>query len=343
MPPSLDLPKPVTDLRAVRKGDKVYLAWTVPTQTTDRQTMRHLGPTQICRGLEIAMSECGVPVGEVAASQLPRPSAPLAKPGSAAGKVQASYTDTLPQEIAGEELVAQVTYAVSVLNESGRSAGLSNQVRVPLVVAVPPPNGFHAEIAADGVRISWMCPPAFPRPLAGVQYRVRIYRRAEDSQTDNKVGEADLLDCYEPQVLDQTFEWEKTYYYRGSVATVIPKAGQPDIEVEGDDTPVVKVFAQDIFPPGVPSGLQAVFSGVGQALFVDLIWVPDTDADLAGYNIYRHQEGGQPVRINSELVKTPAFRDTGVVSGKKYFYSISAVDVRGNESGRSEEASEQIP
>src|SRR4029077_3163281 len=30
LPPSLDLPKPVTDLRAVRKGDKVYLMWTVP-------------------------------------------------------------------------------------------------------------------------------------------------------------------------------------------------------------------------------------------------------------------------------------------------------------------------
>ncbi len=344
MPPSLELPKPVADLRAVRKGDKVYLAWTVPTQTTDRQTVRHLGPTRICRSLEIAVSDCGVPVGEVPASQLPRPSAPLAKPGSATGKVQASYTDTLPQQLQQENLGAQITYAVSVLNENGRSAGLSNQVRVPLVTVVLPPSDFHAEIVADCVRLSWMCPPGFSAQLEGVQYRVRIYRRAQDSQTENKVAEADLMNCHQPQVLDQTFEWEKTYDYRASVVAVIPKAGQPDIEVEGDDTPLVKVFAHDVFPPGVPSGLQAVSSGVGQALFVDLIWAPDTDADLAGYNIYRHEEsGGQPVKINADLVKTPAFRDTGVASGAKYLYSVSAVDLRGNESARSEEASEQVP
>jgi hypothetical protein len=43
------------------------------------------------------------------------------------------------------------------------------------------------------------------------------------------------------------------------------------------------------------------------------------------------------------LVNTPAFRDSNVVPGHSYFYSISAVDVRGNESSRSEEASETVP
>jgi fibronectin type 3 domain-containing protein len=76
---------------------------------------------------------------------------------------------------------------------------------------------------------------------------------------------------------------------------------------------------------------------------VDLIWAPNTDADLAGYNIYRHEQGGQPMKINSEPVKTPVFRDATAVGGKKYFYSITAVDLRGNESARSEEASETVP
>jgi fibronectin type 3 domain-containing protein len=115
------------------------------------------------------------------------------------------------------------------------------------------------------------------------------------------------------------------------------------LQVEGEDTPTVTVFAHDVFPPAVPSGLQAVFSGVGQAPFVDLVWAPDTEADLAGYNIFRHQEGGQPVKINSELVKVPNYRDGEVRSGKTYFYSVSAVDVRGNESAKSEEANEAVP
>jgi fibronectin type 3 domain-containing protein len=93
----------------------------------------------------------------------------------------------------------------------------------------------------------------------------------------------------------------------------------------------------------VPTGLQAVFSGPGQPPFIDLVWAPNTDADLAGYNVYRHEPGGPPVKINTELVKTPAFRDANVSAGKVYLYAISAVDARGNESAHSEEASESVP
>ncbi len=42
-PPSLELPKPPADLRAVRKGDRVILTWTAPSVTTDRQTVRSVG------------------------------------------------------------------------------------------------------------------------------------------------------------------------------------------------------------------------------------------------------------------------------------------------------------
>jgi hypothetical protein len=68
-----------------------------------------------------------------------------------------------------------------------------------------------------------------------------------------------------------------------------------------------------------------------------------SDADLAGYNVYRGEATGPLLRINPELVKTPAYRDLNVVAGKTYRYSVSAVDVRANESMRSEPASESIP
>jgi fibronectin type 3 domain-containing protein len=102
-------------------------------------------------------------------------------------------------------------------------------------------------------------------------------------------------------------------------------------------------LAHDIFPPTVPSGLQAVFSGPGQQAFIDLIWAPVTDADLAGYNLYRREPGSTPEKLNSELLQAPAYRDMNVVKGRTYIYSVSAVDVRGNESVRSEETSESVP
>src|ERR1700736_4775456 len=64
--PSLELPKPPSDLRARRKGDHVTLTWTAPSVTTDRQTIRSLGPTRICRGLATDLTQCGIPVGEAA-------------------------------------------------------------------------------------------------------------------------------------------------------------------------------------------------------------------------------------------------------------------------------------
>jgi len=157
------------------------------------------------------------------------------------------------------------------------------------------------------------------------------------------VGEVSVDASSATQLVDHTFEWEKTYSYRVSVVTLIPEEDRTETQFEGDDTPAVRVFAHDVFPPAVPSGLQAVFSGVGQQPFIDLIWAPDTDADLAGYNVFRHEAGAEPVKINSELVKTSAFRDMNVASGTTYVYSVSAVDVRGNESARSQEASEAIP
>jgi hypothetical protein len=335
-PPSLNLPQPVTDLRALRKGDKVFLVWTVPTETTDGVRVRHPGITRVCRSTDAATGDCTNPVGTVAPPQStlgnPKPAPPT----------QANYTDQLPPSLLRDDPAAELLYAVSVLNQSGRSAGLSNKVTVPAVIALPPPSDFRAQVTADGVLLSWTGNPQFAetQPLHHVY---RVYRREEGTKTDTTVGEMPLGVLRTYLLLDHTFEWEKTYDYRVTVVALIHAEGQPETQFEGEDTPPVRVFAHDVFPPAVPSGLQAVFSRAGQQRFIDLIWAPDTDADLAGYNIYRHEAGTAEQKINQELLKTPTFRDTDIASGHTYFYSVSAIDVRGNESAHSAEANESVP
>jgi hypothetical protein len=362
LPPSLELPAPVTDLRAVRKGDKVYLAWTVPSQTTDRERVRSVGATQICRSVEAAMSECGTLVSQsptpVAAGTPATARTSASKKAVQAPPLTATYVDSVSSTL-GSSLASVATYAVQVLNDRNRGAGLSNRVKVSLAPTLPPVPDFSAGVTAEGVLLSWRCPAASRQDVANFDHRLRIYRREEKTANEAQAGEIDLKSCLNPamsisgavsgeaekrlQFLDTSFEWEKTYSYRAAVVTVVPQPGQPEIQVEGDDTPGVTVFAHDVFPPSVPLGLQAVFSGVGQQPFIDLVWTPDSDADLAGYNVYRHTKGGAPVRINSELVKTPAYRDAGVQPATKYFYSVASVDVRGNESARSQEAAEAVP
>jgi hypothetical protein len=369
LPPSLELPKAPTDLRAARKGDRVTLTWTIPARTTDRQRVRYLGKTRVCRSVEPAVvvpgvKQCDAPVGEVA----PPADFAATNKSPSAKKLTASFTDTLPSAMEQANPTGFATYAVEALNAAGRGAGISNQARVALVPTLPPFGRFAAQPTAQGVLISWQC-PATPGRRTGGKYLFRIYRHPELSASATRIAEIDATECAAgpgglvtlpgqasgagsgskeqdkmvTSFLDQTFEWENIYFYRGVVVSVVEAAGKPAVEVEGDDTPEVKVWAHDVFPPAVPAGLQAVFPGPGQKPFIDLVWAPVTDADLDGYNVYRHEEGGAAVKLNSELVKVPAFRDAQVVSGKTYFYSVSAVDLRGNESGRSEEASESVP
>jgi hypothetical protein len=281
-------------------------------------------------------------VAEVPAPPLPGTSAPRNKSTKPAAAVRASYVDHLPPTLLSENPAAEIFYAISVLNSRGRSAGLSNIVRVPAVPALPPPSDFQAQVTAEGIALSWMGILHASEP-PGLRYLYRVYRRPEGGNTDTVVGDVPLDDLSPKQLLDHSFEWEKTYFYRATAVTLIHTEGKPETQFEGDDTPAVKVFAHDVFPPAVPVGLQAVFSGVGQQPFIDLIWAPDADADLAGYNVFRHLPGAAPVKINTELVKTPAFRDMDVASGKTYIYSVSAVDERGNESAPSQEASEAVP
>ena len=149
---------------------------------------------------------------------------------------------------------------------------------------------------------------------------------------------------------DSSFEWEKTYLYRITAVSIV-QLPDHETQVEGNDTAPVRVVAHDTFPPAVPTGLQAAFSGEGQTPFIDLVWAPVTNADLAGYNIYRTETGGEAggnaagtaTKVNAEPVKSPSYRDAAVSSGKTYTYSVSSVDVRGNESQRSESTSEPVP
>jgi predicted phage tail protein len=93
----------------------------------------------------------------------------------------------------------------------------------------------------------------------------------------------------------------------------------------------------------VPTGVQAVFSSVGQKPFIDLTWAPNTERDLAGYHVFRKASNGQFEAANTGLLKAPAWRDENVKPGERYFYTVSAVDLRGNQSAQSSVAEESVP
>jgi len=332
LPPSLELPKPPSDLRAARKGNAVTLSWTIPLRTTDRQLVTSMGPTRICRSAG-ALSECGTAVGEI-----PAPMALTKTPGQFGHKQTATYRDIAPVV---DDPGGALTYAVEVLNLDRRGAGLSNRVAVPSVKTPGAPQ-ISVQAVKDGVQVTWSASGLEISPL--LNYKLRIFRQATGDDKSVVVAEVPAdPNASRGQLTDQRIEWEKTYKYRATVVTVISVAGKPDVQIEGDNSTEAEVFAHDIFPPDTPSGVQAVFASESGSNFIDLIWAPVGDADLAGYNVYRHEAGASPVLLNAKLVNAPSYRDSSVSSGKEYFYSVSAVDVRGNESEKSAEATERVP
>ena len=88
----------------------------------------------------------------------------------------------------------------------------------------------------------------------------------------------------------------------------------------------------------------AADSGAGASSFIDLSWLPVTEADLAGYAVYRREGEGAWQRISpAQPVVGPAFHDPEVQPGHTYRYAVTAIDQLGHESARSPEAEETVP
>src|SRR5277367_629015 len=115
LPPSLELTKPPTDLRAIRKGNAVTLTLTEPALTTDHQTVRYIGPTLICRSSQSEMPTCGNSLAMV-----PPPTTAATKPSKNSQQKPTpefqTYIDTLSPSLQSDNPDADITYAVEVLN-----------------------------------------------------------------------------------------------------------------------------------------------------------------------------------------------------------------------------------
>jgi hypothetical protein len=332
-PPSLNLAKPVSDLKAVRSGDEVELTWTVPNETTDGAKFRHRGQSKVCAAVDQPdIDQC----------------APLTTLSTPKDQQTASVALNIPSDKTAP--TDYITYAVQVDNDRGRNAGLSNQVQVP-TAAVSSINGSPLiRLTSEMVLVTANVTPR----NENIDQTLELRRSEKGGSAQESVVARRVLDLSESgesaniELRDDTFVWEKTYEYRVVVtaATKVPNGEAVTFDAAASNPQ--ELFAHDVFPPATPTGLQAVFTGAvpGQASAIDLTWTPDVDRDLAGYYVFRRlqQEPAlAAVKLNAQPMKAPGYHDAAVGPGNTYVYSVSAVDERGNESQRSEEASEQVP
>jgi hypothetical protein len=337
-PPSLNLPDRVTDLSAVRIGNRISLSWIMPRRNTDRLRLRGDIDVRVCRreGANDDTRPCA-PAGE------------LQLPPAASG----TFSENLPHEFSSGA-PRMLTYFVELKNRNLRSAGLSNPAPVVAGDAPSPITGLAAEVRRDGVILRWSAAD----PGVSVRLRRKLLTPSPAKARTGAIPptrepvEQNLLVEEGPgtapaQALDRDMVLGNTYEYRAQ-RVIRKQFDSRVIELEGELSAPIRVDALDVFPPAVPVGLAAVATAAdpasGTPASIDLSWQPNTELDLAGYEVYRREDQTPWQRISGDQpVIGPAFHDAHVLPGHTYRYGVSAVDKGGHESGRSTEASETVP
>jgi hypothetical protein len=333
--PSLNLPGRVTSLTATRTGNEVSLTWTMPKKNTDKLLLKGNIPVRVCRK-EGAGGAC-----ETTTATL------FLAPGA-----EGTLTETLRPALASGA-ARPLTYFVELTNKNGRSAGLSNAAVVVAGEAPAALAGVAAQVRKGGIVLRWT-------PVSGDD-SIRLHRKllaaAPEAKSKTQAGpfaaqpepaEQNLLveaGAAAGRVLDKDIRFGQTYEYRAQRVVRLTVDGQK-LELAGPLSAPLRVEALDVFPPAVPTGLAAVANEAssGSEPSIDLSWQPGTDSDLAGYAVYRRENGGAWQRISpAQPLVPPAFRDSHVQSGHTYGYAVSAIDQGGHESARSVEAEETVP
>jgi hypothetical protein len=330
--PTLNLPGRVTGLEATRTGDEVSLTWAMPKKNTDKLLLKGNIPVRVCRK-EGTGGACDTTTGTL-----------FLAPGT-----EGRFTETLRPPLA-TGAARPLAYFVELTNNKGRSAGLSNAAVVVAGEAPAALAGVTAQVRQSGIVLRWT-------PVSGTD-AIRLHRKLIAAEHGTKPKAKAGLFAAQPEpaeqnllveagaaagrVLDKDIRFGQTYEYRAQRVARVTVDGQK-LELAGPLSAPVRVEALDVFPPAVPTGLAAVANDEAEPS-IDLSWQPGTEADLAGYAVYRHENGGAWKRISpAQPLVPPAFRDGQVEAGHTYSYAVSAIDQGGHESARSVEAEETVP
>jgi hypothetical protein len=323
-------------LSAHQQGDGVQLTFTMPVKTVTGDRLTQPPAVEILRG---ALK----PDGSVDAKSFRVVST---IPGALASNFRAEdHVQVLDPVVPGELHTYPgdtLVYRVRSRASRKRPSADSNPATIHISPVAKRIDDLHAEVVESAVHLRWTPPmlTSAGAPLGAVA-EYRVYRGEVDSasadaaakdifQAKWKAPLALLGSATTGEYSDALFDFGKTYLY--VVRSVTSPAGAA---LESSDSTPAIVAPRDIFPPAAPQGLVAavIVGSPTNAPEVDLSWSMNVESDLAGYRVYRSEQQDTPgTAVTPDQLLSPAYRDTSVQAGHRYWYSVTAVDRSGNES-----------
>lgn len=324
-PPLREKPVAAQDLRAHQQGTRLLLDLSYPKTTAAGTALAGLQAIEVYEALQPAPREGAPPPLDArvfnSSAQL-RQTLAGADVGTATFGERLILTLPLPEPL--EEPARARYYGVRTVGKNGDRSELSNIAAV--VPRKPPaaPGNVGATARADGVFVEWA-------PVEGV-LGYGVYRRgAQERAYGAPIQLVPGVD--QRSWLDTTARFGQSYIY--AVTAIV----QPNPLIESAITSEHEVRYTDRFPPPVPADLVAL----AEPGRVRVVWRASEDPDFAGYHVERREEDGEFRRVTEQLLPTPEYLDTGVASGRPYWYRVTAVDQTGNESAPSPEVRAAVP
>lgn len=327
-PPLARVPKKIEVFDLIQRGDKIILEWQNPTAYTDGSPLAEMAEVEIWigRGDKRSLKEGKF---EQSAERL---TSLRNEEFSKQGKEGASNRQTYLYKLSGEDLKSPgLTFGLRVKDKKRRKSAFSNFLFIKPEILSLPPQDLKAAVFEDRIELSWSAPEkniddSSPARVNGYN----VYLVDEDGLPVRLNSALAAEKKYD----DRNFLFGNTsrYFVRASVTDTPPF-------LESEDSRVLEVLAKDTFAPAAPSGLVTIAT----ENLISLSWDSNREQDLAGYRVWRRQEGEDEfILLTSQPIRENAYNDTAVEKKKRYYYAITALDKSGNEGPKSAAVSDIV-
>ncbi|MCK5057187.1 MAG: hypothetical protein KAT34_11065 [Candidatus Aminicenantes bacterium] len=314
------LPLKVDQFKLTQSGKATRLEWVFPEYLSDKETK-----TDLERITKIFIYYA---YKEIPARKFKRKSILLKKRKmNDLTRKDNAYSIKIPFKI--NELDGKTHHFAVMYYHGKKKSALSKIESIKTIIPVKPVNNLEILKENKFIKLKWSKPELnlSDKKIPNIS-GYKVYRKVTTvEETDKKAGFTQLN---KGTVLREYFEDNDTgidgnyFYYITTISSNI---------VESDPSNIATVKITDIFPPEPPQNL-VVFKHKDH-LF--LTWERVTERDLSHYKIYRKSSraGIDNFETIADKVDDNYFKDIKISKETTYSYYVTAVDVKGNESKKS--------